>query len=201
LRWDAGVALDRWRDSGRALALTFSGQQRFAADRALIEARGGLWSGGVHARTAGLRTEWRSRVRHEGTVWLGRAGLDAAAAGSPLALWAGAGTGQGRDVLLRAHPLLDEGIIGDGVFGRRLAHGGAEWRRWLQLTGKPLRIAPAVFVDTARASAGLESSDRRWHSDAGAGLRLALPGAGVLRIDLARGLRDGSMAVSAGWTK
>jgi hypothetical protein len=201
LRWDAGVALDRWRASGRALALTFSGQQRFAADRALIEARGGLWSGGVHARTAGLRTEWRSRVRHEGTVWLGRAGLDAAAAGSPLALWAGAGTGQGRDVLLRAHPLLDEGIIGDGVFGRRLAHGGAEWRRWLQLTGKPLRIAPAVFVDTARASAGLESSDRRWHSDAGAGLRLALPGAGVVRIDLARGLRDGSMAVSAGWTK
>jgi hypothetical protein len=201
LRWDAGVALDRWRDSGRALALTFSGQQRLAADRALIEVRGGLWSGGVHARTVGLRTEWRSRVRHEGTVWLARAGLDAAAAGSPLALWPGAGTGQGRDVPLRAHPLLDEGIIGDGVFGRRLAHSGAEWRRWLQLRGKPLRIAPAVFVDTARAGAGLESSDRRWHSDAGAGVRVALPGAGVIRIDLARGLRDGSIALSAGWTK
>jgi hypothetical protein len=92
-------------------------------------------------------------------------------------------------------------VIAEGVFGRRLVHGGAEWRRWSQPAGKPLRVAPALFVDIARAAAGLESSDRRWHSDAGAGLRIALPGAGVVRIDLARGLRDGSMALSAGWTR
>jgi Peptidase_C39 like family len=200
-RWDAGIALDRWRHTGRAVSLALSGHQRLAGDRAHVEARAAAWRGGVRAWTLDLRTEWRSHVRHEGTVWIGRAGVQAAADGSPLALWPGAGTGQGRDVLLRAHPLLDGGIIDRGVFGRRLAHGGAEWRRWLQPARKPLRIAPALFVDTARASAGLESSNRRWHTDAGAGLRIALPGAGAVRIDLARGLRDGSMALSAGWTR
>ncbi len=197
-RWEAGVAFDRWRHSGRAVSATFSGQQRLAGDRAYVEARAGAWRGGVRTWTLGLRTEWRSQVRHEGNIWIGRAGAEAAADGAPLALWPGAGTGHGRDVLLRAHPLLDEGIIDDGVFGRRLAHGGAEWNRWLPAR-KLLRIAPALFVDTARASAGLESSDRRWHVDVGAGLRIALPGAGAARIDLARGLRDGSMALSVGW--
>ena len=200
-RWETGVAFDRWRHTGRAVSLAFSGQQRLADDRAVVDARAGAWTGGVRAWTLGLRTEWRSQTRHEGTVWSGRAGVEAAANGSPLALWPGAGTGQGRDVLLRAHPLLDEGIISRGVFGRRLMHGGAEWRRWVQPVGKPLRIAPAVFVDTARASAGLELSDRRWQSDAGVGVRIALPGAGVVRIDLARGLRDGATALSIGWAR
>jgi hypothetical protein len=199
-RWEAGVAFDRWRETGRAASLTFSGQQRLAGDRGTVEGRAGAWRGGVRAWTLGLRTEWRSQVRHDRTVWIGRAGVDAAADRSPLALWPGAGTGQGRDVLLRAHPLLDDGVIDRGVFGRRLAHGGVEWRRWLQPGGKPVRLAPALFVDLARASAGLASSDRRWHSDVGAGLRIAVPGAGVVRIDLARGLRDGATALSVGWS-
>jgi outer membrane translocation and assembly module TamA len=97
--------------------------------------------------------------------------------------------------------LLDGGIIDDGVFGRRLAHGGGEWRRWVQPAGKPLRIAPALFVDMARASAGLESSDYLWQTDVGVGVRVAVPGAAVVRIDVARGLRDGSMALSIGWTR
>jgi hypothetical protein len=197
-RWEAGAGLDRW-GAGRSLSLMLSGEQRLADDRARVEARAGVWAGGLRAGTAGLQTEWQSRARHEGTVWLARAGVEAASDGSPLALWPGAGTGQGRDALLRAHPLLDDGVIGHGVFGRRLAHGGVEWRRWVQPAGKPLRVAPAVFLDTARAGGGLELSDRRWHSDVGAGLRIAVPGAGVLRIDLARGLRDGSMAVSLGF--
>jgi hypothetical protein len=55
-----------------------------------------------------------------------------------------------------------------------------------------------VFLDVARAT------DRRlpggaWHADAGAGLRLALPGSGVVRLDVAKGLRDGATVVSVGW--
>ena len=38
--------------------------------------------------------------------------------------WSGAGTGQGRDALLRAHPLLHDGVIRDAVFGRGLVSGG-----------------------------------------------------------------------------
>ena len=201
LRWEAEAGVDRWRGKRGSASLALSAQQRFAGDRAYVEARAGGWRGGVDTWTFGVRSEWRSALRHEGVVWTARAGLEAAGERAPLALWPGAGTGQGRDVLLRAHPLLDEGVIRDGVFGRRMTHAGAEWRRWWQPRAGPLRIAPAVFVDLARAGGRLAGFDARPHADAGAGLRIAVPAAGVLRIDLARGLCDGSMALSAGWTK
>jgi len=37
--------------------------------------------------------------------------------------------------------------------------------------------------------------------DAGAGIRLSLPGVGVLRLDLAHGLRDGRNALSIAWQR
>ena len=37
--------------------------------------------------------------------------------------------------------------------------------------------------------------------DVGAGLRVSLPFAGVLRLDYAHGLRDGADAWSVGWTR
>jgi hypothetical protein len=144
-------------------------------------------------------SDWRSRAQALGTVWLGRASVDAAGAGTPLAFWGGAGTGQGRSALLRAHPLLHDGVIRDAVFGRVVASGGAEWRRWSAPVARVLRVAPAAFVDLARAYAAPAFADPRAHVDIGAGLRIALPGAGVLRADVARGLRDGEMAVSFGW--
>ena len=55
-------------------------------------------------------------------------------------MWSGAGTGHGRDVLLRAHPLLHGGVV-RGVFGPRLTYGGSEWRRWVQPVRTPLRLA------------------------------------------------------------
>jgi hypothetical protein len=201
LRWEAEAGVDRWRGERASATLAASAQQRFAGDRAYLEARAGGWRGGVNTWTFGARSEWRSSPRNEGVVWIARAGIDAAGERAPLALWPGAGTGHGRDTLLRAHPLLDEGVFRGGVFGRQVAHAGGEWRRWWQPKGRPLQIAPAIFVDTARASAGLAGFDARSHIDAGAGLRIAVPGAGALRIDLARGLRDGSMALSAGWTR
>jgi hypothetical protein len=199
LRWEAAVSLDRWRGAGRAVSFSLAGQQRLAGDRASLEVRAASWTGDVRTWTLGAAAEWRSTPRNEGRVWIGRTGTEAAGDGAPLALWPGAGTGQGRDALLRAHPLLARGVIRDGVFGRRLAYAGLEWRRWVQPARKPFRIAPALFLDTARASRGLASFDRRWQSDVGAGLRLALPGSGVVRLDFAYGLRDGSTAVSAGW--
>jgi outer membrane translocation and assembly module TamA len=102
-------------------------------------------------------------------------------------------------VLLRAHPLLDEGIIRGGVFGRSLVFGSGEVQRWLTVGKWPVRIAPAAFVDTARATRGLEGTDDRMQIDAGVGLRLSLLGMGVVRIDVAHGLRDGRTALSVGW--
>lgn len=200
LRWEGSLGFDRWRGSRRAMALGIAGRQLLAGDHVSIEGRATSWVGGVRTWTLALRSDWRSGVRTEGVRWSARAGLDIAGESAPLALWSGAGTGQGREVLLRAHPLLDDGVIRDGVFGRRIVHGSVEWRRWTTL-GRVLRIAPAVWVDTARAAHGLRGFDRRWHVDTGAGLRIALPGAGTARIDLAKGMRDGAMALAVGWTR
>ena len=200
-RWQTGAAVDRWRDaSAAALSMRLGGEQRFAADRGSLSAAGESWLGGLRTWTIAVRSEWRSRVHNEGSVWLARAGEEIAARTAPFALWSGAGTGQGRDVLLRAHPLLHGGVV-RGVFGPQLTYAGTEWRRWVQPAKKPLRIAPAVFVDLARAAGGLASSDDRWQADVGGGLRIAVPGSGALRVDVARGLRDGRSVLSVGWMR
>jgi hypothetical protein len=201
LRWETLLDVDRWGDGGRSLSLGLSIEQRLLDDRVSVHARISRLTGSVNTWTLGGGTDWRSRLNNQGNVLIARVGFDVAGTNAPLALWPGAGTGQGRSELLRGHSLLNGGVIRDGVFGRRLAHGGAEWRHWLQPKRRPLTIAPALFVDVARASRGLASFDRRGHVDAGAGVRVVMPGAGVLRIDVARGLRDGAMALSAGWTK
>jgi hypothetical protein len=133
---------------------------------------------------------------------LAAAGYAFASGSAPSSLWPGADTGHARDVLLRAHPLLDDGVIEGGVFGRRVAFGSIEGQHWLRPSAHGLlRVAPAAFLDVARASRGLATTDTRTHYDAGAGLRISLLGAGVLRIDAARGLRDGAMALSVGWQR
>jgi hypothetical protein len=201
IRWQVDAGVDSWGPSTRAISVGLSAERRLDADRLSLEARGAAWGGGVRTWNFGLRGEWRSVARNAGDVWIGRAGLDVTADDAPMALWTGAGTGQGRDILLRAHPLLHDGIIRDGVFGRRLVHGGAEWRHWLRGRKTPIHVAPAVFIDAARAGSVLPGADRRAQLDAGAGVRIALPGAGVVRIDAGRGIRDGSNALSIGWTK
>jgi hypothetical protein len=62
-------------------------------------------------------------------------------------------------------------------------------------------LAPAIFVDVARARAGLDGFDSRTHVDVGAGVRMSVPGEGLLRIDAGRGLRDGAWALSVGFIR
>ena len=202
LRWDAGLALDRWSGRGRAGAVTGAMVLRSPNDLVSIEVRGAQWFAIAPSfAAASLTAAWRSSTRNEGAVWLARGGVQLASEHAPASVWPGADTGHARDVLLRAHPLLEDGVITGGVFGRRVTFGGVEWRRWFALKGKPLRIAPAAFADTARATRGLPDSSRSTQIDAGGGVRFAVPGAGVLRLDLAHGLRDGRTVVSVGWMK
>jgi hypothetical protein len=201
MRWEVELRGERWPAGSSAVGALAALRYQSLDDRITVAARAGVWSATAATWTAGAFSEWRSRAPSQGTVWLGRVSLDAAGAGTPLGLWSGAGTGQGRSGLLRAHPLLHDGVIGDAVFGRLVASGGAEWRRWSAPIARVLRIAPAAFVDVARAYEAPAFADPRAHVDVGAGLRLALPGAGVLRADLARGLRDGRVAVSFGWVR
>jgi len=204
IRWEGVIAADRFRQAGadsggQAMAAAASLERRFWTDRAFVEARAGLWVGDVKSWTFTVGTEWRSSTHNEGRVVIARAVDAVAGADAPLALWPGAGAGQGRAGLLRAHPLIDDGVIRNAVFGRHVINGGVEWRRWVQLARRPVRLAPTMFIDTGRAYHGLDSTNEGWQYDAGAGLRLAIPGSGVLRIDIAHGLRDGRNALSMGW--
>lgn len=132
--------------------------------------------------------------------WLARAGFSAASESAPLALWTGAGTGTGRGPLLRAHPLLEDGIVNGIAFGRRLAHGGIERRifPW-ELNSAPVLIGFALFVDAAKAWDPLVAREVPWQVDVGAGLRIASLGRhGELRADFAYGLEDEETAISLG---
>jgi peptidase C39-like protein len=206
LRWEGSAAIDRFGNGGgsnsrQALSLGGAVLGRFANDRAAVGMRAGTWMGQLTTWSVALRSEWRSRTQNEDSVWLARVQEAIVAADAPFALWPGAGTGQGRDGLLRAHPLIDDGIIRDAAFGRHVVEAGVEGRHWLQLARKPIRFAPALFLDVARAYHALDPQNERWQTDVGAGLRIAVPGSGVFRIDLAHGLADGRTALSMGWAK
>ena len=68
-----------------------------------------------------------------------------------------------------------------------------------------LPLAAATFTVTNTDDAGpgsLRQAILDAEGSAGADtIAFAIPGAGVIRADLARGLRDGEMAVSVGWTR
>lgn len=194
-----GASVERW--TGRAGDVAFAGaiDHWAAASRLRLQADATQAVGSHPFATAGLTAALRSTSATDGFVAFGLAGYRAATGSSPASVWPGADTGHARDVLLRAHPLLDDGIITGGAFGRRLAFATVEAQRWTLLHRVPVRIAPAAFVDAAHAARGLAATDARLHVDAGGGLRVAIPGAGVMRIDVARGVRDGGTVLSAAW--
>lgn len=198
----AAAAVERWSD--RASTAAVSARLEFwpVVDRLALEAGGATWRGrDVSFGGVDAAARWRSKAASIGTVWRADAGYRVVTTESPFSIWPGADTGHAREVLLRAHPLLDDGVIRGGVFGRRLAFGALEVQRWLNPGKRPVRVAPAVFVDIARATRGLASSTDRTQVDLGTGLRVSLFGIGVLRADLARGLRDGRSAFSVGWQR
>lgn len=202
IRWTASAALDRWaRDSH--FSVNGALDLRLAGDRVSIGIDTAAWvpigSGGRFAK-GGVSSAWRSTRDNDRPSWLIVAGLAAASAAAPLDLWPGAGTGHARTPLLRAHPLLNAGVVSGPVFGRRLVHGTVEYQHPLLATqGAALRLA--TFADTARAWRRIGDDDRAAvHTDVGAGIRVALPGnGGTMRVDVARGLRDGRVVFSAGW--
>ena len=150
-------------------------------------------------QTAAIRAAATTSTEAAGWGLLARAGAAAVTDAAPPALWPGAGTGHARDTLLRAHPLLDDGVMTGPAFGRRLVHAGLELERWLDRES-PVRVAIAGFADMARATHRLTATaGAPGQMDVGVGIRIRLPAAGTLRADVGRGLRDGATAVSVGW--
>ena len=204
------IGMDSWSDRGRTPS--FSGRVEFwpVADRLTTDVDATAWTSSSSFASGGAGIHWRSSASTSGLVWLAGSGYRIASNAAPAFVWPGADTGHARDVLLRAHPLLDDGIIlapasgangPVGVFGRRLAFANAELQRWQSVGKWPIKIAPAVFVDTARATRGFDGMATPTEVDAGAGLRVSLLGLGVLRVDVGHGLRDGSNALSVAFVR
>ncbi|NTV03604.1 BamA/TamA family outer membrane protein [bacterium] len=202
LRLELGAALDAWVDRGTYASLAGSAQARWEGDRLALTAALARWVGlgsGAPFGNGSVSLGWDARGPREPATWRGDLGITRATAGAPLALWPGAGTGYGREPLLRAHPLLDGGVIRGPAFGRALAHATVERQARLWRSG-PAQFGWAVFVDAAKPWETGRAGRAPWQVDAGAGLRVKVPGRrGQLRLDAARGFTDGKSAVSAGW--
>lgn len=216
LRWQTGASFDRMREYGDGdrsvsgtreyLAIESALDVRLAGDRIALGVSAGWWAsfgGGRRVGAGGLLAAWRSTSDPMAASWSAVTEVSLATAAAPLALWQGAGTGQGRSGLLRAHPLLNHDILRGSVFGREVARGSLEYARPVRRAFGGV-IAIAGFVDSARAWHRLNGLDASpLYVDAGIGVRVRAPGlGGGIRIDVADGLRGGGggLTLSAGWT-
>jgi len=202
VRLEIGVSLDKWIDRGAHLSVEGGVETRWARDRLALGAQVARWislKASAPFGAGGLSLQWCSGGLGNCQGWQGRAGMSSTTSQAPLALWSGAGTGYGRAPLLRAHPLLDGGVVRGRAFGRTLVYGTIERQAWPWKLG-PLQLGWALFVDGAKPWHTGQSGPTPWQVDGGAGLRLrGLGVSGRLRIDAARGFEDGSSAVSIGW--
>jgi hypothetical protein len=201
--WDVGVALDRFagRDS---IAADVGFDVRLAGDHLSVQPSAEGWTPrgeGERFGRVGVRVAWRSDTGRGQVGWSGALSVTAASQAAPLALWEGAGTGNARSGLLRAHRLLNDDVLTSDVFGRELTNGTLEYAHPLArvLTAD---LALAGFVDGAKARRGLSPAGPPLYIDAGIGLRLSAAGRPeVLRIDLAHGLRGGGARASISWAR
>lgn len=134
-----------------------------------------------------------------GVVVVVDGGVAAVNSEAPPDLWPAGDTGRARPLLLRAHPILGEGErFRTERLARLFTHASTEVQRWWAVG--PFRAGVATFVDSGR-SARRVLGDPVTDMDVGLGLRGGYPGrAGALRLDVARGLRDGKTALSVIYT-
>ena len=205
LRYAVTMSVDAWSGDRKAAALGGSLERQMFGDRLSLSVDATQWAplnGGRSFGAAGARAIARSSTNTSGWVTRGSAGVERVADAAPLTLWPGAGEGQVRTPLLRAHPLLSDGVVdltAVSAFGRTLIFGSGETQWWLARPSL-VHLGIAGFADVARASRQADGTSTRVQVDLGAGLRIKIPGTpGVLRADIAHGIRDGANALTFGW--
>jgi hypothetical protein len=184
VRWQLGAAIDRWNDGATQPSILGEIERRFAADHVAVTVTS---RAAARFGAATVSTRWRSSLDGM-TGWQATGVLAAVTRSAPLDLWSGGDTGVARSTLLRAHPLLEDGAIRASELQRVLPNASLEYQR--RAASRPaLQVGWAAFVDATNR-----------HVDTGIGLRFKLPASpSVLRIDIARGVRDGATALSASW--
>jgi predicted double-glycine peptidase len=184
VRWHLGAAIDRWNDGATQPSILGEIERRVAADHVAVTVAS---RAAARFGAATVSARWRSSLEVM-TGWHAAGILAAVTRSAPLDLWAGGDTGVVRSTLLRAHPLLDDGAIRASELQRVLPNASLEYQR--RVASRPvLQVGWAAFVDATNR-----------HVDTGLGLRFKLPASpSLLRIDIARGVRDGATALSASW--
>ena len=135
-----------------------------------------LYSGGTHGQ-----------VVFDGTTGV--------AGDAPFDVWPAVDTGNARSTLMRAHPLLDDGLLQLKRAGRALANASLEAQQWWRPNAF-VRVGGALFSDLSHI--GQQAAGGSWQGvDVGVGARVAVTGMpGVVRVNLAKGLGDGLTALS-----
>jgi hypothetical protein len=204
VRYAVSAAIDAW-DGAKAPSVGVEIERRIANDRVAITAAATSWLPvftGQQFSSTGARVRYISRANPRRWILRTAAGVDRASDGAPMPLWPGAGEGRARMPLLRAHPLLNGGAIAvsrSSAFGRTLSYATVEGQRWFDRPMLP-RVGVAAFADLARASRSINGVRGVAQVDVGGGLRMRVPGSdGVLRVDVAHGMRDGRNALTFGW--
>jgi hypothetical protein len=216
IRYSISGGTDHWQgpfaDDARAGFVGGSLERRWNNNRWSLAGDAMLWlpSGVPAFSRMAIHGSFLSSPLSSGWVFSYQAGVEHASSAAPFGLWPGAGEGHVSSLLLRAHPLLEDGVIRLGreaIFARTVTYWSGRAERWIGWS-LPVRLAGAGFVDIAEAAQGLSvtsengpaTPDGRLQIDVGTGLRLRVPGTvGTFRLDVARGLRDATNAITAGW--
>ena len=205
VRYSVTTGLDAWSAGGKAASFGGALERVGFEDRLSVSIDATQWApltGGASFGAIGVRAVARSSTNTRGWVTRGAMGVERVSDAAPFSVWPGAGEGQVRAPLLRAHPLLSDGVVDltpASAFGRTLTFGSVEVQRWLPRPSL-VRLGIAAFVDAARATRQASDDGTRLQIDPGVGLRIKIPGTpGVLRADVAHGVRDGRNALTFGW--
>jgi hypothetical protein len=200
VRWQVGGGVDRWNQRRVFRTATAAMRVTSATNRLDARAQVRTWfGGGREFARFDARIVARSSARMSGVVVTADGGVAVVNGSAPPDLWLAGDTGRARPLLLRAHPILTEGErFRTERMSRLFVHESTEVQRWWSIG--PFRAGAATFVDTGRTARRLLGGPFT-DIDVGFGVRGAYPGrAGALRLDIARGLRDGDTAISAVYT-
>ena len=194
-RVSARLGLDAWKDRGKHGVASAGLRLASAHDRVTAGIDASSWMGEDGFGLIAASVRLRSREENRGRVFIVRGGGAVATDSTPADLWFAGDTGNVRLSLLRAHPIVDDGMLESDRLGRAITYVSGEGRQWWTLKSI-VHIGAAVFADAALVEKRA-APDGRNDLDVGGGLRLGLPGLdGVFRLDVGKGLRDGSTAFS-----
>lgn len=189
---------DSW--ASRESALTTAGVQALfatGAERMRAQIELDSWFGDDPFSRGHAAIHLTTSTAKRGWVALGQVGAGLLGDSAPPDIWFGGDTSSSRPTPLRAHRLVADGLMTTTRIGRTVFNTTVEGQHWW--TTRRGNIGAAAFLDLVSVDRRVGRGRQR-DADVGVGLRAGVPGSpGNIRLDIARGLRDGAMRLSVGF--